>query len=208
MSCFCPTAGKDTFPRNYSACNNKKVVVILILEKGCINTGAGYAGAAWSDNGLVVLTLPEETLSPACEKLELELLEVSSRCPVNIREAGWKSDFAEKVKTELERYFSGEPTVFTLPVDLSLYSPFRKKALSVVKDIPWGEVRSYGEVAALAGNPRAARAVGGAMGSNRILLVIPCHRVISHDGTLGGFGGGLPVKRRLLNMEGVKLEKQ
>lgn len=182
--------------------------MILLLEKGCIKTSAGYVGAAWSHNGLVVLTLPEEALSAVCEKLELALLEVSSKWPVAIREAGGTSDFAEKIKTELEGYFSGEPTVFTLPVDLSFYSPFRRKALAVVKDIPWGEVRSYGEVAALAGNPRAARAVGGAMGSNRILLVIPCHRVISHDGSLGGFGGGLPVKQKLLGMEGVKLERQ
>jgi methylated-DNA-[protein]-cysteine S-methyltransferase len=180
----------------------------IMLKKGCIATNVGYVGAAWSDSGLVVLTLPWETLSAASEKLEIELAELSSRRRVGISEAGEGNIFAEKIRIELGQYFSGMPTVFTLPVDWSFCTPFRKEVLAVVKGIPWGEVRSYGQVAALAGNPKAARAVGGAMGSNRMLLVIPCHRVISHNGTLGGFGGGLPWKQRLLKMEGIALKQQ
>jgi methylated-DNA-[protein]-cysteine S-methyltransferase len=98
-----------------------------------------------------------------------------------------------------------------LPLDLSDRSAFDRRVLLAVRDIPWGRTASYGEVARRVGSPRAARAVGSAVGRNPLSLVIPCHRVIAADGTLGGYGGDGPAeradalerKRRLLLREGI-----
>ncbi|WP_104372761.1 methylated-DNA--[protein]-cysteine S-methyltransferase [Desulfocucumis palustris] len=179
------------------------MIVINSMEKAYIETRAGFMGAAWTEKGLVALTLPEETIAGAHGKLDAELLELCHKIPRDIKEAE-DDGLAKRIKLEMERYFSGEPTEFTLPVDWSYCTPFRKRILSLVKEIPWGEVRSYGETAILAGTPGGARAVGGALGSNKILLVVPCHRVIRNDRTLGGFGGGLEWKQRLLAIERFK----
>jgi methylated-DNA-[protein]-cysteine S-methyltransferase len=101
--------------------------------------------------------------------------------------------------------------VRTIPVDLRDRPPFDRAVLEAVRDVPWGVTASYGEIARRIGVPRAARAVGGAVGRNPLWMLVPCHRIISADGTLGGFGGvgpferadGLELKRRLLLREGV-----
>lgn len=103
----------------------------------------------------------------------------------------------------LERYFAGEPVRFDVPLDLSSGTPFQRRAWRACVRIPYGETRSYGELARMAGCPRGARAAGGAMGANPLPVVIPCHRVICADGSLGGYGLGLPLKRTLLRLEGV-----
>ena len=98
-----------------------------------------------------------------------------------------------------------------IPVDLRDRPPFERHALETVRQVGWGETASYGGIARLMGAPRAARAVGGALGRNPISMLIPCHRVIAGDGTLGGYGGGwwggrqagLELKRELLSREGV-----
>ncbi|MCL6558940.1 MAG: methylated-DNA--[protein]-cysteine S-methyltransferase, partial [Firmicutes bacterium] len=108
---------------------------------------------------------------------------------------------------EIERYFSGEKVSFSSPVDWTEYTPFQRLVLEIVKRIPYGEVSSYGRVAGEAGAPRAARAVGGVMRSNRTPLVVPCHRVLAADGSLGGFTGGLEMKRYLLNLERASLRQ-
>jgi methylated-DNA-[protein]-cysteine S-methyltransferase len=103
-------------------------------------------------------------------------------------------------EAQLRDYLAGRRRDFDLPVHLAV-TPFQSKVLHEVKKIPYGETRSYGELARRIGNPRAARAVGGAMHANPLPLVIPCHRVIGADGSLVGFGGGLEVKASLLEME-------
>lgn len=109
---------------------------------------------------------------------------------------------ARQAADELIAWLAGSRQRFTvpwrLPEDLS---PFRRDALETVARIPWGETLCYGEVAALAGHPGAARAVGGAMAANPLPLVIPCHRVLAAGGRLGGFTGGLDIKRALLAHE-------
>jgi len=105
---------------------------------------------------------------------------------------------------QLREYFAGRRAVFDVPLDLSSGTPFQRRVWRACASIPYGEVRSYGELARMAGCPRGARAVGQVMGSNPVPLVVPCHRVIRSDGSLGGFGSGLWVKRRLLRIEGVK----
>lgn len=107
----------------------------------------------------------------------------------------------------LDQYFAGRPVDFSgHPVDLSARPPFQQRVLAGARRIPWGEVRSYGWLAARVGRPGGARAVGQAMAHNPIGLVIPCHRVVAAGGGLGGFGGGLALKRALLELEGVRFQ--
>jgi methylated-DNA-[protein]-cysteine S-methyltransferase len=109
----------------------------------------------------------------------------------------------DKVRRELDQYFAGRRHDFTTPLDWSLSKGFRQEVLKAVADIPFGQVRSYKEMAKAAGSPNAVRAAGSACGSNPIPLIVPCHRVLGSDGGLHGYGGGLDVKRQLLTLEGV-----
>ncbi|MFW5867590.1 MAG: methylated-DNA--[protein]-cysteine S-methyltransferase [Armatimonadota bacterium] len=95
---------------------------------------------------------------------------------------------------------------FDLPVALEGVTEFGARVLRACAEIPWGETRSYGEIARAAGSPRASRAVGQALGRNPIPIIVPCHRVIGADGSLVGFGSGLTMKRRLLELEQVSVE--
>jgi methylated-DNA-[protein]-cysteine S-methyltransferase len=106
---------------------------------------------------------------------------------------------------ELKEYLVGKRREFTFEIDWSLFRPFQRMALQAVFAIPYGETRTYGEIAAQIGRPRAYRAVGRANATNPMPLVIPCHRVIGADGKLHGYGGGdgLPTKEWLLKMEGA-----
>jgi O-6-methylguanine DNA methyltransferase len=101
---------------------------------------------------------------------------------------------------ELEEYLAGRRRKFTVPLDLR-GTDFQKKVWKALRAIPFGATRSYGEIARQAGNARAARAVGMANHDNPIAIVVPCHRVIASDGSLGGYAGGLDLKRRLLRLE-------
>jgi len=101
---------------------------------------------------------------------------------------------------QLRAYFAGERTSFDLPLDMH-GNPFEKRVWDELKEIPYGETVSYGEIAARVGAPGAARAVGLANGRNPIAIIVPCHRVIGANGKLVGFGGGLPMKRALLDLE-------
>jgi methylated-DNA-[protein]-cysteine S-methyltransferase len=104
---------------------------------------------------------------------------------------------------ELREYFAGTLTEFTVPVDLSATTPFTRKVLAALRKVPQGRTTSYGEIARRVGRPGAARAVGRAVGSNPVPVVVPCHRVLAADGGLGGFSLGLPLKRALLRHEGI-----
>lgn len=109
----------------------------------------------------------------------------------------------EEVQRELEEYFSGRRSTFEVPVDLSVMSDFERRVLRTLEAaVPFGEVIPYGELARRIGRPGAARAVGNALGKNPVAIVVPCHRVIRSDGSLGGYTGGLEFKRRLLTIEG------
>ena len=106
----------------------------------------------------------------------------------------------EVVARQLAEYFAGERTAFSLPLR-PVGSPFELAVWDQLTRIPYGETRSYGHVAAAVGEPGGAQAVGAANGRNPIAIVVPCHRVIGADGRLVGFGGGLPRKRFLLDLE-------
>ena len=103
---------------------------------------------------------------------------------------------------ELERYFAGEPIQFSVPWQLE-GSAFQQTVWQTLAALPYGTTTHYGELANAVGKPGGARAVGGAMGANRLPIVIPCHRVLAANGRLGGFSGGLGIKRHLLALEGI-----
>ena len=109
------------------------------------------------------------------------------------------------VRRELDEYFEGRRRTFDLTVDLRGVTPFTERVLMELARIPFGETATYAELAARAGSPKAARAVGMTMNRNRIPIVLPCHRVIGANGSLVGYAGGLERKVALLTLEGVLL---
>ncbi|MER5291599.1 methylated-DNA--[protein]-cysteine S-methyltransferase [Streptomyces pharetrae] len=110
---------------------------------------------------------------------------------------------AEAIR-QVEAYFTGRRQDFDLPLDWSLISGFNRQVLrELASGVPYGTVVGYGDLAGRVGQPGAAQAVGAAMGANPLPVVVPCHRVVERGGGIGGFGGGLETKRRLLALEGV-----
>jgi methylated-DNA-[protein]-cysteine S-methyltransferase len=107
----------------------------------------------------------------------------------------------DPVRRELEKYFEGKLHDFDVPLDWSLTGDFARRVLRRTARIPYGSVASYGDVAVGVGTPRGARAVGNALGSNPIPVIVPCHRVVRTGGAIGGYGGGLTRKRFLLALE-------
>ncbi len=110
-------------------------------------------------------------------------------------------EIIEIVKTQLHEYFSRRRTQFEVPLELH-GSDFQRRVWQALRDIPYGETISYGELAKRTGVPGQARAVGAANGANPIAIIVPCHRVIGADGALVGYGGGLRRKQILLDLEG------
>lgn len=106
------------------------------------------------------------------------------------------------LQRQLERYFAGERIQFRVPLDLRAGTPFQRKVWRILRRIPYGQTRSYAWVARRIGCPRATRAVGAACGANPAPILVPCHRVVRSDGSLGGFSAGLKMKRALLRLEG------
>ena len=134
----------------------------------------------------------------AGESREGVLQELADRVSPRVLEAPARLD---PVRRELDEYFSGRREEFDTPIDWRLSSGFLLRARAAAMAIPYGQVRTYAQLAAAAGNPLAVRAAGNAMARNPIPIVVPCHRVLRTGGGLGGYGGGLEVKRRLLDLE-------
>ncbi|HEV2812374.1 MAG TPA: methylated-DNA--[protein]-cysteine S-methyltransferase [Solirubrobacteraceae bacterium] len=113
----------------------------------------------------------------------------------------------DPLRRELDEYFEGRRRGFDVDVDWALTTGFTRRVLQATAAIPFGEVSTYGRIAAAAGSERATRAAGNALGSNPIPIVVPCHRVLRTGGKLGGYTGGLEKKERLLTIEGVLSER-
>jgi methylated-DNA-[protein]-cysteine S-methyltransferase len=111
----------------------------------------------------------------------------------------------DRARRQLDEYFAGNRQRFDLAVDLALQADFNRRVLRELARVPYGEVVTYGELAARAARPRAARAVGTVMNRNPLPIVLPCHRVIGANGKLVGYGGGLDRKESLLRLEGALL---
>jgi methylated-DNA-[protein]-cysteine S-methyltransferase len=148
---------------------------------------------ATTTKGLVRVGLPNQDAD------EL-LVDLATRVSPRVLEAPAQLDEARR---ELDLYFEGKLTEFDLTLDWQLSKDFRRKVLRAIARIPYGQTRSYTQMATRAGNERAVRAAGTACGTNPIPLVVPCHRVLRSGGALGGYGGGLPMKEELLRLEGI-----
>lgn len=130
----------------------------------------------------------------------LEFAQSDRECAPKNAELAWDAERCAEVVRQLDQYFRGERRAFELPLALD-GSEFQRRVWNELLKIPYGETVSYGEIAARIGNPKAVRAVGLANGSNHIAIVVPCHRVIGANGSLTGYGGGLPIKTKLLELE-------
>jgi methylated-DNA-[protein]-cysteine S-methyltransferase len=148
---------------------------------------------ATTPKGLVRVGLPNQDAD------EL-LVDLATRVSPRVLEAPAELDPARR---ELDLYFEGRLTEFDLPLDWQLSRDFRRRVLRAIARIPYGQTRSYTQMATSAGNERAVRAAGTACGTNPLPLLVPCHRVLRSGGTLGGYGGGLEMKEGLLRLEGV-----
>lgn len=122
-------------------------------------------------------------------------------------EPEWDPDGLELMTRQLDEYFAGNRTVFDMPIDLSRASAFQRAVLETVRQVPYGEVQSYGDIAFAVGKPQAARAVGGVMATNPVAIVIPCHRIVRSDGSHGQYAlrtlgaSGATMKELLLQLE-------
>lgn len=145
---------------------------------------------------------PVGSLLVAGDADHLHLISFPSEGRAYEPQAGWRRDDTFFVETfaQLGAYFAGELTEFNLPLRFA-GTAFQNKVWTALCDIPFGETISYGMLAARIGKPTASRAVGGANGANPLPIVVPCHRVIGSDKSLTGFGGGVEIKRFLLNHE-------
>jgi methylated-DNA-[protein]-cysteine S-methyltransferase len=158
-----------------------------------IDSPVGPLLAAATPRGLVRITFPVESHETVLEQLAAT---ISPR----VLEAPAKLD---ETRRELDRYFEGKLQEFELALDWQLTRGFYRKVLRATARIPYGQTRSYSEMAKRAGSPRAVRATGTALGSNPLPIIVPCHRVLRSGGALGGYGGGLETKQTLLELEGA-----
>ena len=161
-----------------------------MIEYTTFNSPIGKIYIAAVKEGVVKISFSTESpqeLEKYCQK----------HLGVGIREV---SEYTRDAKEQILKYLEGESQYLDFPV-IHLNSPFWKKVLEAERNIPYGETRSYGEVAKMVNNPRASRAVGSANAENPLPLYFPCHRIISSNGGLGGYGGGLDVKKYLLDLE-------
>jgi len=135
-----------------------------------------------------------------CEDFDRVLEALANRVSPRVLRAPKRLDRAAR---QLEEYFAGRRTGFELPLDYALSSGFRQLVQRHLPQIAYGHTETYKDVAAIVGNPKAVRAVGSACATNPLPVVVPCHRVLRTDGTLGGYIGGLAAKTTLLTLEGA-----
>ena len=166
---------------------------LLDVAYATVDSPFGTLLVATTPRGIVKLSLPNYDPDDALEEL-------AERVSPRVLESPAKLDEARR---ELDLYFEGRLSEFDLPVDWRLTEGFRGRVQRAIARIPYGQTRTYTEMARSAGNERAVRAAGTACGSNPIPIVVPCHRVLRSGGGLGGYGGGLPMKEALLKMEGI-----
>lgn len=158
-----------------------------MTQASTFKTPWGWVTITASEKGLTSIDL-----SPSAR--------VSESGPVGDDPAG---AIVEEAKRQLLAYLDGARREFSLPVDWSAGTTFQRNVWRAITKIPYGRLRTYQWVAVRVGGKQYARAVGMALGANPVPIVVPCHRIVAHDGSLGGFSCGLPLKRRLLKLEGT-----
>jgi O-6-methylguanine DNA methyltransferase len=163
-----------------------------MFKYSIFKTALGFMGAVASDKGLHMVILPQPSELAVKQKLEEHYTEEL------IRDERAFAPLAKKIKEHL----AGKKIVYKEKFDAGGATPFELKVWDITYGIPYGEVRSYDWVAKQLGNAKEVRAVGRALKHNRLPIIIPCHRVIKKTGDLGGFAGGVELKRKLLKIEG------
>ncbi len=154
----------------------------------------GWMGLAESPKGIQAIVLPRRSK----RAVESELRAQSGE-PLQQEQ----SARLEEASRQLLDYLAGRRNTFDVPLDLSQGTSFQRQVWRTLQRVPYGKLRSYQWIAARVGGRHYARAVGNAVGANPIPIVIPCHRIVAHDASLGGFSGGLSIKRKLLALEGT-----
>jgi methylated-DNA-[protein]-cysteine S-methyltransferase len=163
------------------------------ISYATVDTPVGIASVAATSRGVLSVGLPSEAVDDFLDRL-------AERVSPRIVEAPATLDGARR---ELDEYFSGRRQSFDLPLDWRLVpGGFYSKVLRATSRLPFGITATYGEIAAKAGNPRAHRAAGTALGSNPLPIVVPCHRIVRSGGDPGNYGGGPELKKWLLRLEG------
>jgi O-6-methylguanine DNA methyltransferase len=160
----------------------------------------GWMGIAATGRGVSAVVLPK-TSRRAVE----QALKEAGHADSSLQGAAAKSagNHVKAARAAIGAYLTGTQRNFALSLDLGDQPRFRQRVLEMLQRIPYGRVRSYGWVARKLGKPGATRAVGGACGANPVPLLVPCHRVVAANGSLGGFSGGLRIKKRLLRLESL-----
>lgn len=164
---------------------------VLDVAYRTVDTPVGRLLLAATERGLL-------RVAYASEDHDRVLQQLADRVSPRVLRAPGRLDAAAR---EIEEYLAGRRTAFDLPLDLRLSSGFRRLVLGHLRGISYGRTESYAQVAAAAGSPRAVRAVGTACATNPLPLVVPCHRVVRSDGSIGQYLGGATVKRALLDLE-------
>lgn len=154
------------------------------------NTNMGWVGILGSAKGLLRTTLPQHSAQEAHRLLGN-----------GVNNAIWSPNLFDGLMERFRVYLSGDKITFPDELDLSGATLFQRKVWEITRLIPYGETRSYTWVAEQVKKPQAARAVGQALARNRLPIIIPCHRVVTINGQLGGFSGGVEIKKRLLHLE-------
>ena len=154
----------------------------------------GWMGISETKRGIDAIVLPK----PSRAAVEA-ILRSSDDKPIDSR----TSERLQAARIQVTEYLSRTRQGFDLPLDLSQGTPFQRQVWRTLQRVPYGKLRSYQWIAARVGGRPYARAVGNAVGANPVPIMIPCHRIVTYDGGLGGFSGGLAVKRKLLTLEGT-----
>ena len=172
-----------------------------MLQKGndltfaLFDTCLGWMGIVSSPDGLRNVILPQKSKELALEGV------ISCGCAAENNYLAYFGNLPHR----LRQYLDGVPVTFTDKLDLSRATCFQQSVLQAVQSIPYSETRSYSWVAGRIGLPKAARAVGQALGRNPLPIVVPCHRVVASNGSLGGFSGGLEIKDYLIRLERTRV---
>ena len=165
-----------------------------MIEFACFQSPIGQLSIMAVKEGVIKISFENESM----EKMEKWF---QNHLSIGIVEG---TDFTTEAKSQILNYLSGKRKSLNFPI-VHLNTPFRKRVLEAERNIPYGQTRSYGEVAKMVTSPRAFRSVGSANANNPLPLYFPCHRIINSNGTLGGFGGGLNLKQYLLDLETTSL---
>jgi methylated-DNA-[protein]-cysteine S-methyltransferase len=176
------------------------------MDRSVFNTPWGWMGLSFSARGVRMIVLPKSSRRAVEFALRRQAASLNGSTsvaePLSRRTSRFPT-LVNEAQAQLLSFMEGRRSTLDFPIDLSSGSSFQRRVWRAILRIPYGRVRSYKWVAARVGGHRYARAVGHALGANPAPIIVPCHRVVTHDGSLGGFSGGLQIKRKLLALEGT-----